>query len=285
MPPTKLTTTNDDDDGDTYSFGYAFASNFFFVAAAALYLWLALLDYEYETNIQGIPDDVLNADDDYSWLPWWPYGDDYVFPVHNSEVWVTAYQIIYFMAAYCFVIVGVIDLVHGATGKISGSLLVLAGLAGLGSAALVEKDEYLSGILNAVSVHLFLLEGFQILFFIHVTVSRYNTCLKFLLLFGDTCFIAGSGIDVMLSYFWVLDRLSLELSRIGILAAILWVLSALSYTAVTLIQRCGGTSEGLPTTVADSYTNKSPPTKQTSTPRTIQQDFPDDASRASEFTF
>lgn len=224
--------------GDTNTsreFGYDLTSNFLFVVASGLYLWLAFLDVEYEERIQDIPDDVLQADDDYSWMPFWPYGDDYVFPVRpEADVWVTSYQLIYFVAAYCFVMVGVIDLCNGA-GIVTGGLMLLAGLTGLASAALVEKDEHISNILNAASVHLFLLEGIQIMFS-HVPAS-YNGCVKCFLLLGDTSFVAGSVIDVALSYFWIFDKYTFELSRLTVLAAILWVIAALVYLTATIMNR------------------------------------------------
>ena len=79
---------------NTKYYRWALPSNVFFFISSILYLWLAIEDMYYEHEVQDLPDDVLGADD---LITWQKYGidDDYVF----DDIWVSKYQIIYFLAA------------------------------------------------------------------------------------------------------------------------------------------------------------------------------------------
>jgi hypothetical protein len=84
------------------------SSNLWFMIGAIFYVWLAFLTLQYLERIQGIPDWVLQADDDYSWADY-PIEDDYIFETRKGT-WVSQSQIVYAIAATSFVIVGFIDL-------------------------------------------------------------------------------------------------------------------------------------------------------------------------------
>lgn len=214
--------------GHRSSFRCSFVSNSLFVLGSFLYLWLSIQDLHYEDRIEDIPDDVLIADDDAAWLPWWP-DDDYIFAV-RTDVWVSEYQILYFVAALCFVVVGVIDLLN-KQGAITGGLMILAGLFGLVSAVLVERSLAASNLFDSISVHLFLLEAVQIM--LSRLPETYSPLLKSIVFAGDCCFVIGALGDVVLSYFAVLDKFNTDLARIGIVAAAFWLVAAFVYLGKT----------------------------------------------------
>jgi hypothetical protein len=83
--------------------------------------------------------------------------DDYVFGLGPSNIQVSEYQIFYFFAALCFLILGMLDFVREKAPF--HLLMTLAGAFGVASAIFVEEDIRISNILDCVSVHLFLFEG------------------------------------------------------------------------------------------------------------------------------
>jgi len=137
---------------------------------------------------------LKSSDDDFV-----SYDDDYLFQVGpaDADVWVSKYQILYFFAALCFLIVGILDLIRERHSF--HLLMICAGLFGVLSAVYVEEDIRLSNILSAVSVHFFLLEGVT-LFGQHkrsaITVEA-DGWVTSTIMYGDLFFALGALIDVI----------------------------------------------------------------------------------------
>ncbi|KAL7528550.1 hypothetical protein ACHAWF_002604 [Thalassiosira exigua] len=169
------------------------------------------------------------------------YDDDFVFLVGNTaDVWVSRYQIVYFFAALNFVFVGLIDLYVERC--LFHVCMILAGTFGLISAVFVEESMRASNVLNLISVHLFLLEGFA-LFGQHKRApvsAGSGTGLKRVVLLGDAQFILGAFFDVILSYFYVFDdthEWDTSLMITTVFAAVLWLNCALIYLGSLLYDR------------------------------------------------
>ena len=192
--------------------------------------------------------------------------DDYVFLVSSArDVWVSRYMILYFAAALCFVLVGWIDWYRER--KAFHMFMILAGLFGLISSMLVEKDRTASTACNLVSVHFFFLEGLNLVWYrirkrrraskndeenqveedleeeVEEGTGRSTSIMSGLWwispleITADSFFFVGAFMDVVLSYFYF-DRSSdwsLSLARVFGFSTLLWLCSALIYTVVTLV--------------------------------------------------
>lgn len=202
------------------------SSNVWFLIGSIFYMWLAVLDFRYMKNIQGIPDWVLVADDDYSWADYW-FEDDYVFETPKGA-WVSQSQIVYAVAATSFVFVGLIDFC--ARPGLLAVVFILAGTFGLLSACYQEANVYLSSVLNAVSVHLYLLEAAGLLFRRQTLVGS-----KWIRV-GDVFFVIATGIEVGLSFTYVFETYNVRLSKLSISASALWLTVSLIYLTATI---CG----------------------------------------------
>jgi len=193
----------------------------------------AILGYDkYSWNGVDPETGETTATDDYV-----SYDDDYVFQVKATGTWVSKYMILYFSAALCFVFVGVLDLIREK--HAFHVLMIIAGLAGVASAMMVEKDVRVSDILNLVSVHFFMLEAFT-LFGSHkrealATSDSESRFMATLLAFADLLFGVGALVDVIMSYLFFFDDTSdwdTNLSLVSIAASVLWLLCSLIYIAV-----------------------------------------------------
>jgi hypothetical protein len=204
-------------DDEKESYGFNLSSGIFFVVASVLYVWLSVVGFDYEYEIQDIPDDVLEADDLLSWAPYikdGSYEDDSVF--HAGDTWVSRYQILYFAAAICFVITGVLECFIQP--GFLGACFTLAGLFGVASAMYVESDDYIASVLNSVSVHLFMLEAFSLLYH-----HDYTGWIKYYIRVGDIFWVGGTVMDVVLSYYAIWGSYGLRHSKVEIVAAVLWL--------------------------------------------------------------
>jgi hypothetical protein len=159
--------------------------------------------------------------------------DDYVFQVGNSDVWVSQYQIIYFFAALSFVLVGFLDLFREK--HWFHILMILAGFFGLLSSIYVEYNVYYSNIFSSVSVHFFVFEALT-LFGEHnarrESARDVPNWMKNLAMLGDLEFILGALIDVVLSYFYLLDDTAdwdVPIMVSAIFAAVMWLHCSLIY--------------------------------------------------------
>ena len=207
-------------------------SNIFFLISSILYVSVAVVDLQWEENIKGIPAYVLEADDDSTWEPYY-FGDDYVFKTPNSDIWVSRYQILYFSAAFGFILVGIVDSFHYPW--FLGAFMILAGCFGVVSAMLVEEDEDLSLIFNMVSVHLFCIEAF----FLYCKHSFFGA-LKIVMGIADLFFIIGTLVDVVLSYLYWAERSNIRVARVAIFSACCWLVTGIIYTGTTIYIRMNG---------------------------------------------
>ena len=127
------------------------------------------------------------------------FDDDYLFDADPSEaeVWVSQYQVIYFFAALCFLLTGFLELYIER--HVFHVLMILAGAFGMASAIFVESDVMLSNIFNAVSVHLYLLEGLS--WFSDFRRSafevEYGKWMNRFIMLGDLEFVIGALADVI----------------------------------------------------------------------------------------
>jgi hypothetical protein len=158
----------------------------------------ALLGYDQYSwdEVDPTTGESISSGDEYV-----SYDDDYVFQVAATGTWVSRYMILYFVAALCFVFVGALDLIREK--HAFHILMIIAGLTGVASAMLVEKDVQVSNILDCISVHFFFLEA-TTLFGSHrrAAISTTNTTPKLAILalaFADLNFVLGSLIDVIVS--------------------------------------------------------------------------------------
>lgn len=151
-------------------------------------------------------------------------------PGPSDEYLISKYSILYFDAALGFVIVGILDYMN-SPGLLSATFIV-AGLAGVASALLVEWDEWISNILNSVSVHLFLFEAIGLLY--RHGSDRDTMLLRCFILFGDVSFLAGTLGDVILSYYALLVRFDVIHAQIAIGTAFGWLVCSLVYVIVHL---------------------------------------------------
>ena len=192
--------------------------------------------------------------------------DDYIFKVstrREEEVWVSRYMILYFSAALCFVLMGLIDWIRER--KWFHIFMILAGLFGLISAMLVEKDRTASNACNLISVHFFFLEGLHIMWYHFQSRKRSKASsdeemehaqgatgretsimsglwwIPPLVMSADVFFVLGAFLDVILSYFYF-ERSSdwnLALARVFGFSSLLWLASALMYLLSTLVVQFG----------------------------------------------
>ena len=124
--------------------------------------------------------------------------DDYVFMIGKTGIWVSQYTVLYFFAALSFVFTGILELANHK--KPFHVLMILAGLFGVASAVFNDEDIRVSIILDAVSVHLYLLEGVGLLL-----NNRYKELeeegpwARRLYTFADSQFLLGAILDVIVS--------------------------------------------------------------------------------------
>ena len=212
----------------SFDFVLLVSSNIFFLMGSVLYLWLTAIGLDWAVDTKDIPGHLLEADDDWTWYSL-GLGDDYVFTTRN-DVWVSKAMILYFCAALCFVMTGVLDFVRHP--GILAATFISAGLFGILSALFLEKNEHLSSVFNLVSVHLFFVEALQLLRF-HNSVRG----LKHWLRLADTMFVVATFTDVIISYIVVYGDFTIALASTGIASACLWLSCAIIYLGTTIYVR------------------------------------------------
>lgn len=228
-------------------FAVEHVSNFFFLLASSLYVALAFQHLHYEQKVDTyhqknslIPQKVLYAEDDYSWGLWLNETGYYYDDVYTNtwtddtfasfgNVDTSYYQALYFSAATCYVINGLLSLVLEP--GLLAVVLIVAGSFGVASACLIESNLRLAIIFNSVSVHLFLLDAIG-MFCTRSSVA--SKALKWFIRFGGLCWIIGTSMDVAFSYVY----LSTESPPLGVVfaaigAAFLWLTSAIVTTITT----------------------------------------------------
>ena len=206
----------------------------------------------------GPPENVTNADDDYAWYEWYnetlPVEDDVVFTVgENEPAWstendVTTYQILYFWAAFGFLITGVIQVVLARRGpfifRALYYLMMLAAMFGVVSAIIMNKDPMWSNITNCVSVNLWALEALAII------AQRLNLGgmvdestdvlsiggidIKVWIWISDISFMLGTFGDAIVSWFYLFgwDVWGFNIAEIVFAAG--WLITALIYLMIAI---------------------------------------------------
>jgi len=209
------------------------------------------------TDDEYIPINVTRASDDYTWYEWY----NNTFP-DDDTVWVTdlgserstefersitKYMILYFWAAFSFVIVGIIQmhLTRNAPFKtrVLYYLMTVAASFGLASAILTNKSPLWSNITNCISVNLWALEA------IFIVLQRLNgdhdaneykktnsilCCgIHSWLWIADISFLFGTLGDAISSYFYFRwDNYIIAI--LAIIFAAAWLLCAFAYLAVAI---------------------------------------------------
>jgi hypothetical protein len=234
------------------------ASNFCFVVASAFYIALGVVGLRFLNRTANYPDYVLEADDDATWHEYTAnrgHSDDVVFTIGQDkngatdDAWyddsgvyyVTLYELFYFCGALGFVFTGILDCINEPDDKL-GSILILAGIFGLASAGMSERDAWISEILNATSVHLFLFEAVGMFLYRHSS-AKYkrrhpDALLQRALMTGKACFLTGSLIDVVLSYIALVGQNagSTTHAKIEIFSATLWYICSLIFILHTVAE-------------------------------------------------
>jgi hypothetical protein len=210
------------------------ASRCLFLIGSVMYVWLEFISLDYEKKAAQLPTAIRQADDDASWYQSGWADDDYVYVSPNAKFYLSRYMIICFDAAMAFVITGILD--WFVDGGILSIVMMLAGAFGLVSAMLVEQNEWLFEVMSAGSVHLFFLVAVG-QFYRHFRRGKSGLVphsLLYVVLFGNLCWILGSLMDVVLSYYAVLGLYRLRHSYSAVCASFGWLLCSLVYLATTI---------------------------------------------------
>eukprot|EP00592_Proboscia_alata_P007753 CAMPEP_0194357786 /NCGR_PEP_ID=MMETSP0174-20130528/5226_1 /TAXON_ID=216777 /ORGANISM="Proboscia alata, Strain PI-D3" /LENGTH=333 /DNA_ID=CAMNT_0039127957 /DNA_START=112 /DNA_END=1113 /DNA_ORIENTATION=+ len=256
------------------SFTLDIVSNAVFLIGSSAYLYLAISDVNVIDFYNTLDDNLRETDDYYYWnvaYNWTnnshvEWEDDFLFYIDETKTSVSQYQIVYFSAAFAFLVVGIVDLVHETTGRpdildpeaspiwnrfpkfvkrIFGCLniyqwgalsFITGGCFGCSSALVMGNSAAISAKLSSASVHFYLIEAFTVMGRRHLTLKQVCSANN-LLYFGDAFWLIGAFIDVVLSYCYLRDDLiyNENLTAWGVVAALLWLIDALFYIAGTLI--------------------------------------------------
>jgi uncharacterized membrane protein HdeD (DUF308 family) len=233
-------------------------SHSIFVAASCFYLALSLVVLDEYRFYRGVPADVFYATDDATWwqyyndtdamddvvlnatddttlMEWYNNSfypqDDVVFQVNaNKETTiVNQYMILYFLAAMGFVLTGILEfwLSTTVTKRMLYGIFIVAAIFGVVSSMLVVANELMSSVFNVVSVHLFAVEAVSIM--IHQFRRQSSSSGNLVLLIGHLSLVIGTVMDVVLSYYFVLNQATLNHVYVGVAAACFWLLCSLIY--------------------------------------------------------
>lgn len=184
-----------------------FASVLLFFLGSAFYVWLEVFGYLWVKNLQPIPIDVLTSfDDDATWYTTMTdydvtYDDDNLIQIGTTEYQITKYQVIYFIASFCFALAGLLDIIDER--KLYNLFRLFGGLFGMVSAMVLSVNELASSITNAISVHLYLFDAIGILWRYYVTGTA-NSMLSSIsvtiaIIIGLMSYLLGTLSDVVVS--------------------------------------------------------------------------------------
>lgn len=198
----------------------AFLSHACFILATIFYLKLSIstLNWWMYAKRIGIPEEVLDEDTDEVWTEWASEnGADNLLTRWNK--YNAHNELLYILGALFFVFVGLLDLLRYF--DCLNMVLVLAGIAGMMSA--ISKKSYSARVTwEFVSVHLFALEGYNLLHRNH----DYEGVKCFRI--GDICFLIGAILDCIGSYVSLLQHEALWVIQMDLVSCCLWVFSALT---------------------------------------------------------
>jgi len=206
-----------------------------------------------------IPENVTNADDDYTWMNWYntsafPEDDNIWLPrIANEdapfpEPYVSKYMILYFWAAFGFMITGVIEIVLSRKAPCAVRslywMMFIAASFGLASAILTNKSPLWSNICNCISVNLWALEAFFIIvqkltgssdaddYSEENKICRYSIVKWFWI--ADISFLIGTFGDAVTSWWYIFEYDNHVLGISAIIFAFFWLVCALVYIAIAI---------------------------------------------------
>jgi len=210
------------------------------------------------TDDNFLPENVTNADDDYTWYEWY---NNSAFPVDDIvwlprianedadgyEPYVSKYMILYFFAAFGFLITGVMEVILAHKYfwyRMLYYLMIIAAAFGMVSAVLTNKDPFWSNVTSAISVHIWALEA------IIIVIQRFRgnswednydhdeyICgwsIKKWFFVADISFLIGTVGDCVTSYFYILQIDNYKLGISAIIFALGWLICAFVYLAVAI---------------------------------------------------
>mmetsp|Transcript_37436 Transcript_37436/g.87308 ORF Transcript_37436/g.87308 Transcript_37436/m.87308 type:complete len:257 (-) Transcript_37436:233-1003(-) len=227
-----------------------------------------------------LDDEVRQADDYYVWQTMkneTGFEDDYVFsvPLNNrtadqpAKYWVSTYQMVYFSAALCFLIVGAITYCKErkffdedeepretywsnccpvrVINRFSflkpyewaSIFMCMGGVFGILGAMFVHISA-VSNALSCVSVHFYLLVSTVGLGEISLQAKRFSKTELYittnLLWLAEMLFFMGTTIEVTLAYIYLNPKFlfNLDLAKWGIFSATLWVINSTIYMCTTI---------------------------------------------------
>jgi len=185
-----------------------FASVLLFFLGSAFYVWLAVFEYRWVKNLEPIPVDVLTSfDDDATWYTTMTdydvtYDDDKLLQIGTTEYQITKYQVIYFIASFCFALAGLFDIIDER--RWYNLFRLFGGLFGMVSAIVLSVNELASSVTNAISVHLYLFDAICILWRYCMSSGATNMLtsisITIVVIIGLVSYLLGTLSDVVVSY-------------------------------------------------------------------------------------
>jgi hypothetical protein len=195
-----------------------FPSVLLFFLGSAFYVWLAVVGYLWVTNLQPIPINVLTSiDDDATWYTTMTdydvtYDDDNLIQIGTTEYQITKYQVIYFIASFCFALAGLLDII--AERRWYNLFRLFGGLFGMVSAIVLSVNELASSMTNAISVHLYLFDAIGILWSHYmlsgttISMLENSIVITIVIIIGLMSYLLGTLSDVVVSILYNDDALS-----------------------------------------------------------------------------
>eukprot|EP00584_Thalassiosira_punctigera_P008552 CAMPEP_0172533968 /NCGR_PEP_ID=MMETSP1067-20121228/6502_1 /TAXON_ID=265564 ORGANISM="Thalassiosira punctigera, Strain Tpunct2005C2" /NCGR_SAMPLE_ID=MMETSP1067 /ASSEMBLY_ACC=CAM_ASM_000444 /LENGTH=275 /DNA_ID=CAMNT_0013318693 /DNA_START=104 /DNA_END=928 /DNA_ORIENTATION=- len=174
----------------------AFLSHACFLTASLFYLKLSLADLAWVQTARryNVPGEILDEDDDEVWEDWADANPKNGSAVEDlRDEYDAQSRLLYVLGAAFFAFVGVLDWMRYGDGL--NVVMIAAGAAGVVSG--LSDTSFREALWDAISVHLYLLEGCNLLRREHDYENEFLKCFRL----GDVCFLVGSILDVIGSYF------------------------------------------------------------------------------------
>mgnify|MGYP005843900121 CR=1 FL=1 len=144
------------------------------------------------------------------------------------------YQILYCIAAACFIIVGILDSQRERLGY--HTIMVLAGIFGLLSGGLIRENEFVSSVCHSLSVHFFLIQALLVIY--NRLPVTWDPVIRKVLWIADSLFVASALLNIVLSYMYYSnddDDMTVGMATSAIMAAIFWCHTGIIYMVVTIL--------------------------------------------------
>lgn len=207
------------------------------------------------------PEEVANADDDYSWMEWYNetafFEDDNIWLPkiaketsrgYPDSAYVSQYMAVYFFAALGFMITGAIELFLARHAKLSYRMIyyvmMLAACFGMVSAILTNYSPLWSSIANCISCVLWAGEAIVIVYQRLHGVSdaddyeEYARILRIPITnwfyLADFSFMIGTVGDAVTSFFYIFEIDNWKLGVSAVVFATFWLICALVYLLVAV---------------------------------------------------